>query len=108
MRTLWNADCPYRPSLSRGNFRTCDDGLTLTVCSASDSPALVHLSEPARLKRSARHIFFPHGLIPRIEAILTSKDGVKMVDDLLGDDAQAFIDVMHEVRSPLLHIGGTV
>lgn len=37
-----------------------------------------------------------------------SKDEVEMVRDLRGDDAQTFIDVIHEVRSVLFFLGCTL
>jgi len=42
--------------------------------------------------------FFPHDVIPLIEAIFTNQEEVKMIGYLRGDDAQTFIDVIHEVR----------
>jgi len=54
-------------------------------------------------KRLISKTFFPHEVVSLIEATFTSKDQVKMICDLRGDDAQTFIDVIHEVRSVLLH-----
>lgn len=41
--------------------------------------------------------FSPHGVIALIEAIFASPDEVKMISRLRGDNAQIFIDVIHEV-----------
>lgn len=49
-------------------------------------------------KRLTSHNFFPHEVIPLIEAIFTSQNESKAIGRLRGDDAQTFIDVIHEVR----------
>ena len=49
-------------------------------------------------KRLASRAFSPHEVIPLIEAIFTNQSEVKMIGCLCGDDAQTFIDVIHEVR----------
>ena len=40
----------------------------------------------------------PHEVISLIETIFTSREEVKTIGYLRGDDAQTFIDVTHEVR----------
>jgi len=85
-----------------GITRTRGDDLTPTVYSASDSSNLAGLNDPA-WKRLASHAFLPHEVISLIEASLMSQDEVKTIGNLCGDDAQNFIDVIHEVPSPLLY-----
>ena len=58
--------------------------------------------------RLAGRAFLPYELISLIEAALMSQDEVKTVGNLYGDDAQSFIDVIHEVPSPQLHFRRTV
>lgn len=41
-------------------------------------------------------------LISLLEATFTSQDEARVIDDLCGDDAQAFIDVVDEVRLALI------
>ena len=74
---------------------------------ASASPTLAGSNEPA-WKRLAGRAFLPHELISLIEAALMSQDEVKTIGNLCGDGAQSFIDVIHEVPSPLLHFRCTV
>ena len=102
----WDANRSSRPSVSRGSARTRDDNLTPTVCLTSDSCILVG-NEPG-WKRLASRTFLPHEVISLIEATLMSQDEVKTIGNLCGDDAQNFIDVIHEVPSPLLHFRCTV
>lgn len=59
---------------------------------------LVDSSTPA-WKRLISYTLLPHEIISLIETIFTSKDEVKAICDLRGDDAQTFINVIHEVRS---------
>jgi len=71
--------------------------------STPDSSTPVGPSEPAWGCLASR-AFLPHEVIPLIEAILMSEDEVKMVGNLCGDDAQKFVDVIHEVSpSQFLH-----
>jgi len=70
----------------------------LPVYPTLDSPSLVDLDAPA-WRRLIDHAFSPHELIPLVETMFTSRDEVWMIRDLRGDDAQAFADVMQEVRS---------
>jgi hypothetical protein len=53
-------------------------------------------------KRLIGCAFLPHEVIALIEAVFTSKDEVKMICDLRGDDAQIFINKIHEVCSLFL------
>ena len=48
------------------------------------------------------HALLPYEVIAVIDAIFRTKDEVKTMRDLRGDDAQAFIDAIDEVRSALL------
>jgi len=66
------------------------------------SSIIVDPDAPA-CKRLISKAFFPHEVTSLIETIFTSKDQVKMIGDLRGDDAQAFIDVIHKVCFTPLH-----
>jgi len=67
-----------------------------SVYPTPDSSILLDLDAPA-CKRLTSRAFSPHEVIPLIEAIFTNQDEVKMIGYLRGDDAQTFIDVIHEV-----------
>ena len=103
MGALRYTDHSSRPLPLRGDARTCGNDPTFMVYLASD---LANLGEPA-CKRLISRAFLPHEVIPLIETILASKDAAKVIGDLRGDDAQTFIDVIHEVHFPL-HFRGTV
>ena len=99
--TMLNTDhSSTQPLLSRENTSTQGDDLPLTVYPAASSSNLVDLNIPA-CKRLISRTSPPHEIISLIKAIFASKDELKMIRDLRGDDAQTFIDVMHEVRSAL-------
>jgi hypothetical protein len=51
-------------------------------------------------KRLISHDYSPHETISLIEAVFKSKDEINMIGYLRGDDAQTFIDVIHEVCLP--------
>jgi hypothetical protein len=70
-------------------------------------PADSHVPACKRLT-SLSHPYFPHEVISLIEAVFKSKDEVKKVDHLRGDDAQTFVDVIHEVCLHPLYFRGTV
>ena len=96
-----------------------DGDLPLIADLATDSPnpspnlSLNHspnntnpVSNPTNLdvpacKHLIGHATSPHQTIPLIEAIFTSKDEVKLIRELHGDDAQTFIDVIYKVCSAL-------
>jgi len=100
---VWDADISSRPSVSHDNTHSHDDDLTSPVYAASDSPTLAGPNESA-WKRLAGRAFLPHELISLIEVALMSQDEVKTIgNQLCEDDAQSFIDVIHEVPSPQLH-----
>ena len=71
-----------------------------------DSPTLINLEESACMRLISR-VFSPHELPSLIEEIFTRKDEVKMVSSLGGDAAQAFADVVHEVRPKVLRLRDT-
>ena len=73
----------------------------LYVPANSDVPACKRLT-------SLSHPYFPHEVISLIEAVFKSKDKVKKVDHLRGDDSQTFVDVIHEVCLHPLYFRGTV
>ena len=86
-------------SLSRNSTRTSDsDGPPLVVHPVTDSPDLLDLDAPA-CKRLISRSLSPQQIVSLIGAIFTSKDEVAMIRDLDGDDSQAFVDVVYEVRS---------
>ena len=62
-----------------------------------DLPVLVDLGVPA-CRRLISHPSSPREVISLIEAVFTSEEEIKIVRDFRGDDAQSFIDVVHEVR----------
>jgi hypothetical protein len=55
-------------------------------------------SDVSACKRLISHAYPPQEVISLIEAVFKSKDEIKMISDLRGDDAQTFIDVIHKVR----------
>ena len=65
-----------------------------------NSSVLVNLGAPA-CRRLISHAFSPHEVISLIEAALPSEEEIEMILDFRGDDAQSFVDVVHEVH---LHI----
>jgi len=93
-----NPDSSSQPLLSHHKICTREDDLPLMIHPVSDSPNFVNLGTPA-CRRLIRCKFSPQEVTSLIEAIFMSEDEVKMVRDLRGDDAQTFIDVIHEVRS---------
>jgi len=99
MSSARNTDwSPWLP-LSRDDIHTSNKDLTLAVDSGLDSPLLSNVDEPV-WKRLASRTFLPHEVVSLVEAALVSEDGVKVIGNLCGDDAQNFIDVIHEVPSP--------
>jgi len=71
--------------------------ISRSVYPTPDSSILLDLDAPA-CKRLTSRAFSPHEVIPLIEAIFTNQNEVKMIGFLRGDEAQTFIDVIHEVR----------
>ena len=65
----------------------------------SDAPAWERLISPALL---------PREIIPLIETIFTSEDEVKMILDLGEHNAQAFINMIHEVCFAFFASRGTI
>ena len=61
---------------------------------------LLNFNTPACWRLSKR-AFTPDELLPLIETIFSSTDEGDLVRCLRGDDAQTFIDVIDEARSPL-------
>ena len=74
------------------------DGNLLTH-TAPTSSILLDADAPA-WKRLIGRALPPREVISLIEEIFTNKEEVKMICDLLGDDAQTFINTIHEVRLP--------
>jgi len=91
-----NADHPSQPLLSRDDTHTHHGDLLLTAYPTPDSSILVDLEAPA-CRRLISHAFSPHEVVTVIEEIFTSRDEVKIVGTFRRDEAQAFIDVIHEV-----------
>jgi len=65
-------------------------------------PSILVGLEPSACRRLISRDYFPHELISLTEDIFTRKDEVKIVGYLGRDTAQAFIDVVHEVRPVVL------
>ena len=84
---------------SHDSTRTSDDDPALVAHPIQDSPGLLGPDAPA-CKRLISRSLSPEQVISLIEALFTSKEEVAMISDLDGDDAQAFVDVVNEVRSP--------
>ena len=96
-----NAGRSSQPLLSRDNTHTLSDGLPLMDYPGSSNPVSLNVPVCECLINRAfisPAFFLPHDLISPIEAIFASKDEVKIIHGLRGDDAQTFIDVVHEVR----------
>jgi len=68
-----------------------------TLHTASNSPTFVD-SKLSACRRLISHAFSPHETVPLIEVIFTSKAEIDIIRGLRGDDAQTFIDVVHEVQ----------
>lgn len=98
VNTVRNAGGSSQPLLSHRKTCTRDDDLPLMVHPVPDSSNFVNLGTSA-CKRLIGRAFSPQEVTSLIEAIFMSEDEVKMVRDLRGDDAQTFIDVIHEVCS---------
>ena len=97
INVICNADNSSQSSLSYGDTRAHDGDLSLIVYPTPGSSTHVDLSAPA-YKRLISHIPPPHQVISLIQAIFTSKDEVNAIGHLRGENAQTFIDVIHEVR----------
>jgi len=63
---------------------------------------LLNINTPA-CERLIRRAFAPHELPSLIEEFFSSKDSGDTIGHLLGDDTQAFIDVIDEARSTFAH-----
>lgn len=64
----------------------------------TDYPSFLNLNIPA-CGRLIRRAFTPHELPSLVEAIFLNEDEGDTIRSLLGDDAQAFIDVIDEACS---------
>ena len=53
---------------------------------------------PLSCKRLIGRGFLPHEYQPLIRATLTNEGESKVIDSLCGDNAQAFVDVLQDVR----------
>jgi hypothetical protein len=65
-------------------------------------PFILVDSDARACKRLISRNFISHEIIPLIAATFTSQDEVKAIGCLRGDDAQNFIDVIHDVRIHVL------
>lgn len=73
-------------------------GLPSSINHTAQDPSIPVGSDAPAWKRLINPTLFPHEVISLIEEIFTGgKDKVDMICDLLGDDAQTFINVIHEV-----------
>ena len=93
--------------LSYDDTRAHNGDLPLTVCPTPGSSIPVDFGAPA-CRRLISRTFFPHQVISLIAAIFTSRDEVEAIGCLRGDNAQTFIDVVHEVRLHAPHFRGRV
>ena len=57
-------------------------------------------------RRLISRAFSPHELPSLIEEIFTRKDEVRTIGSFARDEAQSFIDIVHEVRPALLRLCG--
>jgi len=69
-------------------------------------PSILAGLEASACRRLLSRDYSPHELISLIQDIF--KDEVKIVGYFGRDTAQAFIDVVHEVRPVVLHLRGTI
>lgn len=69
----------------------------LSLSHPAPGPSIPVDSDTPAWKRLIGYSLFTHEVNSLIEAIFTSKDEVKLIGDLRGDDAQTFINVIHEV-----------
>ena len=59
-------------------------------------------------KRLIDRGFLPHELLPLIQETIMNEDEIKvMIDSLYGDNAQTFVDVVHEVRRRFFFVSVT-
>ena len=93
-----DADNPSRSLLSCNNTWIRDNDPSLMIHPTLDSSNFINLDASA-CKRLIRRAFSPQEVTSLIEAIFVSEDEAKIVRDLREDDAQTFIDVIHEVCS---------
>lgn len=84
---------PIFPQATHGRY----DGSTFEGCTPDPLNAL-------SCKRIIGRGFLPHEVLPLIEATLTNEDETKVIDSLHGNDAQAFVDVVNDVRHHLLSL----
>jgi hypothetical protein len=70
-------------------------------------PSISVKSDAPAWKRLISNTLLPHETISLIEEIFTNKEEVNTICDLLGDDAQTFINMIHEVRPVFLTSGNT-
>ena len=81
-----------------GSTRTSDDRPPLMAHPVPELSDLLGLDVPA-CKRLISGSLSQQQVISLIKAIFASKDEVEMISNLRGDDTQAFVDVIYEVRS---------
>ena len=65
-------------------------------------------SDAPAWERLISHTLLPREIIPLIETIFTSEDEVKMILDLGGHSAQAFVNAIHEVCFAFFPSRGTI
>lgn len=74
-----------------------DDNGPLYIAHPAPGPSILLNSDTPAWKRLCAHASLPHEVISLVQAIFMSKDEVKSIFDLRGDDAQSFLDVIHKV-----------
>ena len=85
-------------SAARGTSSTLPP--TIFCATPTVPSSFLYLDAPA-FQRLISRAFNPDELPSLIEAVFSSGDLVKVIHSLSEDDAQTFIDVADEVRSPL-------
>ena len=96
----------YRIYRSNGQ-PSCHSGQRPSTAHPVPDPFILTGLEASACICSISRDYPPHELIPLIEDIFTREGEVKMLGYLGRDAAQAFIDVVHEVRPAAPHFCGT-
>jgi hypothetical protein len=107
INVVQNTDNSSQSLLSYDDTRAHNGDLPLTVYPTPGLSISVDFGAPA-CRRLISRAFFPDQVISLIAAIFTSRDEVEAIGHLRGDNAQTFIDVVHEVRLHSPHFRGRV
>ena len=107
INVVQNTDNSSQSLLSYHDTYTHNGDLPFAVYPTPGSSIPVDFGAPA-CRRLISRAFFPHQVISLIASIFTSPDEVEAIGYLCGDNAQTFIDVVHEVRLHAPHSRGGV